>query len=80
VHRFHQGERDEAAKDWEAVLPLIHFENRQCGLRATKALLQEGGIIAHDTTRAPFPALPPHTRRQLIRLAESRDPLILRWA
>ncbi|MDP9885885.1 dihydrodipicolinate synthase/N-acetylneuraminate lyase [Sinomonas atrocyanea] len=80
VHRFHKGERDGAAEDWEAVLPLIHFENRQCGLRATKALLQEGGIIAHDTTRAPFPALPPHTRRQLIRLAESRDPLILRWA
>ncbi|MBT1004283.1 dihydrodipicolinate synthase family protein [Paenarthrobacter sp. DKR-5] len=80
VRRFHKGERDEAAKDWEAVLPLIHFENRQCGLRATKALLQEGGIIASDRTRSPFPDLPPHTRGQLIRLAESRDPLILRWA
>lgn len=80
VRRFHKGERGEATKDWEEILPLIHFENRQCGLRATKALLQEGGIIAHDTTRSPFPALPPHTRNQLIRLAESRDPLILRWA
>jgi dihydrodipicolinate synthase/N-acetylneuraminate lyase len=80
VRRFHKGECDEATKDWEEILPLIHFEKRQCGLRATKALLQEGGIIAHDTTRSPFPALPPHTRNQLIRLAESRDPLILRWA
>jgi dihydrodipicolinate synthase/N-acetylneuraminate lyase len=80
VRRFHKGERDEAAEDWEAILPLIHFENRQCGLRATKALLKEGGIIAHDTTRSPLPDLPPHTRHQLVRLAEGRDPLILRWA
>jgi hypothetical protein len=77
---FHKGERDEAAEDWEAILPLIHFENRQCGLRATKALLKEGGIIGHDTTRSPLPDLPPHARHQLVRLAEGRDALILRWA
>lgn len=80
VHRFHKGERDEATRDWEELLPLIHFENRQCGLRATKALLQEGGIIASDKTRSPLPDLPAPTRRQLISLARSRDPLILRWA
>jgi len=27
---------------YEQYLPLIHYENRQCGLRATKALMREG--------------------------------------
>ena len=28
------------------ILPLINYENRQCGLRATKTLMKEGGVIA----------------------------------
>jgi 2-keto-3-deoxy-L-arabinonate dehydratase len=64
---------------WEDLLPLIHFENRQCGLRS-QILLAEGGIIASDRTRAPLGPVSPRTRRGLIELAARRDPLIMRWA
>ena len=74
------GDRATAVRAWEDLLPLIHFENRQCGLRAQKILLAEGGIIGSDRTRAPFGPVPPRTRRGLIELAQQRDPLILRWA
>ena len=34
VRRYFSGDCAGAAADWEDLLPLIHFENRQCGLRA----------------------------------------------
>ena len=54
VRRYLAGDRAGAAGLWEGLLPLIHFENRQCGLRAQKILLAEGGIIGCDRTRAPL--------------------------
>ncbi len=80
VRRYRSGDRDGAAAAWEALLPLIHFENRQCGLRAQKILLAEGGVIACDRTRAPLGPVSPRTRRGLLELAARHDPLILRWA
>lgn len=80
VRDFHAGERDKAVRAWEELLPLIHFENRQCGLRATKVLMKEGNIIASDKTRSPIGELHPDTRAQLIEMAKRKDPLILRWA
>jgi 2-keto-3-deoxy-L-arabinonate dehydratase len=80
VRRYFSGDRAGAASAWEDLLPLIHFENRQCGLRAQKILLAEGGIIGSDRTRAPLGPVSPRTRRGLIELARRRDPLILRWA
>ena len=80
VRGYLAGDRAGAVSDWEALLPLIHFENRQCGLRAQKILLAEGGIIASDRTRAPFGPVAPRTRRGLIELAARTDPLIMRWA
>ena len=80
VRRYRSGDRDGAAGAWEALLPLIHFENRQCGLRAQKILLAEGGIIASDRTRAPFAPVSPGTRRGLIELAAARDLMVMRWA
>jgi 2-keto-3-deoxy-L-arabinonate dehydratase len=80
VRDFHAGERDRAVRQWEDLLPFIHFENRQCGLRATKVLMKEGGIISSDKTRAPLSELHPDTRSQLIDMAKRKDPLILRWA
>jgi 2-keto-3-deoxy-L-arabinonate dehydratase len=74
------GDRASALRAWEGLLPLIHFENRQCGLRAQKILLAEGGIIASDRTRAPLGPVSPRTRRGLIELAAARDLLIMRWA
>ena len=80
VRRYASGDRAGAVSAWEDLLPLIHFENRQCGLRAQKILLAEGGILPSDHTRAPIRPVPPRTRRGLIELATRRDLLILRWA
>jgi 4-hydroxy-tetrahydrodipicolinate synthase len=80
VRRYAAGDRPGAVGAWEGLLPLIHFENRQCGLRAQKILLAEGGVIASDRTRAPFGPVSPRTRRGLIELAAARDLLIMRWA
>jgi len=79
TRRYQAGDRDGAVRAWEELLPLIHFENRQCGLRAQKILLKEGGIIGCERTRAPFGPVSPRTRRGLIELAGRRDLLIMRW-
>jgi 2-keto-3-deoxy-L-arabinonate dehydratase len=80
VRGYAAGDRASAVSAWEDLLPVIHFENRQCGLRAQKILLAEGGIVASDRTRAPFGPVSPRTRRGLIELAAARDLLIMRWA
>jgi 2-keto-3-deoxy-L-arabinonate dehydratase len=79
VRRYLAGDRAGAVSLWERLLPLIHFENRQCGLRAQKILLAEGGIIGSEQTRAPLGPVSPRARRGLIELAEARDLLIMRW-
>src|SRR5258708_14797982 len=61
VQRYRAGDRDGAVALYERSLPLILFENRQCGLPACKALLQEGAIIACERTRPPMSPLPPAT-------------------
>jgi 2-keto-3-deoxy-L-arabinonate dehydratase len=80
VRGYLSGDRAGAVRAWEDLLPLIHFENRQCGLRAQKILLAEGGIIASDRTRAPLGPVSPRTRRGLTELAAARDLLVMRWA
>ena len=61
------------------ILPLINYENRQCGLRATKAMMAEGGVIKHETVRHPLEALHPQTRAGLLELAREVNPLVLHW-
>ena len=73
------GRRAEAAKRYARVLPLINFENRQCGLRATKVAMMEGGVIRSDAVRHPLERLHPATRAGLLELAREVDPLVLRW-
>ena len=80
VRRYRSGDRAGAVTAWESLLPLIHYENRQCGLRGQKILLAEGGVIACDRTRAPLGPVSPSTRSGLTELAMARDLLILRWA
>jgi 4-hydroxy-tetrahydrodipicolinate synthase len=80
VRTYLSGERETAESSWERLLPLVHFENRQCGPRAQKILLAEGGIISSERTRAPLGPVSPRTRATLIELARRRDPLVLRWA
>jgi 2-keto-3-deoxy-L-arabinonate dehydratase len=74
-----EGRRLEAAAAYARILPLINFENRQCGLRATKAVMAEGGVIKSDAVRHPLEALHPATRAGLLELAQELKPLALRW-
>ncbi len=73
------GRRDEAAKAYARILPLINYENRQCGLRAAKTVMAEGGVIASDTVRHPLEALHPATREGLLEIARELKPLALEW-
>ena len=73
------GDRSEAARLYGKVLPLINYENRQCGLRATKTVMKEGGVIASDCVRHPLSPLPPATREGLLELVKAANPLALRW-
>ena len=47
---------------------------------AAKALMKEGGVIACEAGRHPFPPMHPEVRRGLIDIARRLDPLVLRWA
>jgi dihydrodipicolinate synthase/N-acetylneuraminate lyase len=73
------GRRKEAAAAYARILPLINFENRQCGLRATKAVMAAGGVIASDAVRHPLERLHPATKAGLLELAGELDPVALRW-
>jgi dihydrodipicolinate synthase/N-acetylneuraminate lyase len=80
VLEFHRaGKRKEAAAAYARILPLINFENRQCGLRATKTVMAQGGVIKSDAVRHPLEALHPATRAGLLELASELNPLALRW-
>ena len=73
------GRREAATRGYERCLPLINFENRQCGLAACKVLMNEGGVIASDACRQPLLPLHPATRASLLEIARRLDPLVLRW-
>jgi 4-hydroxy-tetrahydrodipicolinate synthase len=80
VLSYHRGgRRDEAAAAYARILPLINYENRQCGLRATKTVMAAGGVIRSDAVRHPLEPLPPATRAGLLELAAEANPLALRW-
>lgn len=73
------GRRDDAAALYARLLPMINFENRQCGLVGCKTVMAEGGVIASDSVRHPLRPLPPETRRELLHMAAELDVLALRW-
>jgi 2-keto-3-deoxy-L-arabinonate dehydratase len=72
-------DKTKAAAVYAAILPLINYENRQCGLRATKTVMMEGGVIRSDFVRHPLVALDSVTRAGLLDLARLARPLTLRW-
>jgi 4-hydroxy-tetrahydrodipicolinate synthase/2-keto-3-deoxy-L-arabinonate dehydratase len=77
---YREGRRDDAIAGYERWLPLINLENRQCGPLAAKSLMKEGGVIACEAPRHPFPPLHPESRALLIETARRLDALVLRWA
>jgi 2-keto-3-deoxy-L-arabinonate dehydratase len=79
VHDYLAGNREAAVERYGRWLPLINYENRQCGLLACKALMKEGGVIACEAPRHPIPSLSPETRAGLLEAARRLDPLVLRW-
>jgi 2-keto-3-deoxy-L-arabinonate dehydratase len=79
IERHQAGDRDKAATQYARILPLINYENRQCGLRAAKTVMMEGGVITSDAVRHPLEPLHPETRKGLLELARSLNVMALRW-
>ena len=79
VTKHKNGDLEGAANLYAEILPLINFENRQCGLRACKTVMKEGGVIASDHVRHPLSPLPEETRVQLLELARKVNPTALIW-
>jgi 4-hydroxy-tetrahydrodipicolinate synthase/2-keto-3-deoxy-L-arabinonate dehydratase len=77
---YREGRRDDAIAAYERWLPLINLENRQCGFLAAKSLMKEGGVIACEAPRHPWPSLHPASRALLIETARRLDAMVLRWA
>jgi 2-keto-3-deoxy-L-arabinonate dehydratase len=79
VHDYLAGDREAALARYNRWLPLINYENRQCGLLACKALMKAGGVIACEAPRHPVTPLSPEARAGLLDVARRLDPLVLRW-
>jgi len=79
IEAHRNGDADLAFALYQRWLPLINHENRQAGFLAAKALMKEGGVIACDAPRHPWPAIHPEVRRGLLDIARRLDPLVLRW-
>jgi 2-keto-3-deoxy-L-arabinonate dehydratase len=79
IEAHRSGNRDLAFDLYQRWLPLINVENRQAGFLAAKALMKEGGVIACEAPRHPWPAMHPEVRKGLIATARRLDPLVLRW-
>jgi 4-hydroxy-tetrahydrodipicolinate synthase len=74
------GDRTAAKAAYARFLPLINYENRQCGLATAKILMKAGGIIASDALRHPQRPVPEPAKSGLLELARDLDVLALRWA
>ena len=79
VEHHRAGRRAVASAQYARILPLVNFENRQCGLRATKAVMAEGKVIRSEAVRHPLTPLTPAARAGLLELARETQPLALRW-
>jgi len=80
VDTYLAGQRATAMAHYARCLPLINFENRQCGLLAAKILMKEGGIIGSDHGRHPLAPVHPATREGLIEIAADLNAMVLTWA
>lgn len=79
VDAYAAGKREEAMDLYRQWLPLINYENRQGGILSAKALMREGGVIACEAPRHPWPVMHPEVRKGLIETARRLDPMVLRW-
>ncbi len=79
INHFWNNEKDKAEEVYNSILPLINFENRQCGFRATKTVMKEGGVIKSDFCRDPIKPLDPDTKKLLLNFAKKYDLLTYKW-
>ncbi|WP_121632378.1 dihydrodipicolinate synthase family protein [Tropicibacter alexandrii] len=79
VTEYLAGNHDAALEQWKRCLPLINHENRQCGLRAAKTVMMEGGVIGSDFVRHPLTPLSARTKDRLLLLSRELDLIALRW-
>ena len=79
VDAYFAGDSEKAAALYQQWLPLINYENRQCGLAACKVLMKEGGVIRSEAVRHPLAPMHPAVREGLLKVAHRLDPLALRW-
>ncbi len=79
IEHFLAGKTDQAASAYARVLPAINFENRQCGFRATKVVMEEGEVIQSAFCRHPIPALHPQTKAGLLEILRPLNPVALNW-
>jgi 2-keto-3-deoxy-L-arabinonate dehydratase len=77
---FAAGRPAEAAAAYARWLPLINYENRQCGFATAKILMKEGGVIRSDRLRLPVQPVLPRQRAGLLAIARTLNPLVLHWA
>ena len=78
VMQFLNGDQEAARIQYDHILPLINFENRQCGFRATKAAMVEGGVIKSEKVT---PVMPLHPDTRAIDRDHARlNPVVLNWA
>ena len=79
IDHFWNNEKDKAEQIYNSILPLINFENRQCGFRATKTVMKEGGVIKSDFCRDPIKPLDQDTKNLLLNFAKRYDLLTYNW-
>ena len=79
IDHFWNNEKDKAEEVYNNILPLINFENRQCGFRATKTVMKEGGVIKSDFCRDPIKPLDRDTKNLLLNFAKKYDLLSYKW-
>ena len=79
VKNYIKGNKKEAENEYNRVLPLINYENRQCGFRATKTVFKEGRVIKSDVCRHPIPSLDKNTKKRLLDLANNYDLIAMKW-
>ena len=79
IDYFWNNEKDKAEEVYNSILPLINFENRQCGFRATKTVMKEGGVIKSDFCRDPIKPLDQDTKNLLLNFAKRYDLLTYKW-
>ncbi len=79
LDKWWAGDREGATAAYASVLPAVNHENRQCGFRSAKVVMEEGGVIRSAACRHPIAPLHPATRRMLLDLVRPLDPVALRW-